>query len=60
MPDQSPQHPMTADEFSVSMRGFYDLLERIAQTFEWIAEDMYRARPAADRPRPPHMPWDAE
>jgi hypothetical protein len=51
---------MTAEEFYSATRGFYDVLERIADTFEWMAEEMYRqADPAASARSkaslPPHL-----
>lgn len=61
MLQEPDSHPMTVDEFSIAMRGFYDLLEQTTETLNWIAEDMYRERTGeGTRTRPPHIPWQAE
>lgn len=59
MRDEDERTPMTVDEFNDATGGFYALLDHIAGTLNWIAEEMYRS--AKENPErrnvypPPHL-----
>jgi hypothetical protein len=47
------KHPMTAEEFYQQVKGFYDLLKRLTEAVEQIAEALNREPSGGGNQEPP-------
>jgi hypothetical protein len=54
---QEEDRPMTVDDFNDATGGFYELLDHMARTLNWIAEQVHADAEARGRKvgKPPHL-----